>query len=60
MPFIQTPITVFSDANTLLNKGAIRAMVRHFADPAVGAVAGEKRIARQTAEDASSAGEELY
>lgn len=37
-------ILVFSDANSMYNPDAIAKMVRHFADPAVGCVAGEKRI----------------
>lgn len=55
-----TPLIVFSDANTLLNPAAIRRLVRHFADPTVGCVAGEKRIRSATADQASSAGESLY
>jgi cellulose synthase/poly-beta-1,6-N-acetylglucosamine synthase-like glycosyltransferase len=38
-------IIVFVDANTRLSPGCLRAMVRHFNDPSVGAVAGEKRVA---------------
>jgi len=37
-------IVLFSDANTLFAPGSLRAMVRHFADPAVGGVTGEKRV----------------
>jgi biofilm PGA synthesis N-glycosyltransferase PgaC len=37
-------IIVFSDANSMYNPDSIALMVRHFADPAVGCVAGEKRI----------------
>jgi biofilm PGA synthesis N-glycosyltransferase PgaC len=44
MQFVKTPIVIFSDANTLLNPGCIRAMVRHFANKKVGGVAGEKKI----------------
>ena len=35
-------------------------MVRHFAEPNVGAVAGEKRIHMDVKADASSAGEGIY
>ena len=39
-------ILVLTDANTLLDRTAIRNLVRHFADPRVGAVSGEEvRIA---------------
>jgi cellulose synthase/poly-beta-1,6-N-acetylglucosamine synthase-like glycosyltransferase len=39
---IHSPFVVLSDANCSLTPGAIAAMVRHFSDPGVGAVAGEK------------------
>jgi len=35
---------VFSDANTLIDRGAIRALVRSYADPRVGGVSGEKQV----------------
>jgi cellulose synthase/poly-beta-1,6-N-acetylglucosamine synthase-like glycosyltransferase len=37
-------ILVFSDANTMLERDAIRRLVRHFANPQVGAVCGELRL----------------
>jgi cellulose synthase/poly-beta-1,6-N-acetylglucosamine synthase-like glycosyltransferase len=37
-------VLVFSDANTMLNAVAFREIVKHYADPAVGGVAGEKRV----------------
>lgn len=37
-------IIVFSDANTLLNSDAIRKLARHYADPQVGGVSGEKKV----------------
>ncbi|MHA4843894.1 glycosyltransferase family 2 protein [Flavitalea antarctica] len=37
-------ILIFSDANTILNKDAIRNITRHFADEQVGGVAGEKKV----------------
>lgn len=60
MPLVKTPIVVFTDANTWVNSGAIRALVHHYQDPRVGSVSGEKRIAMASAEEASSAGEGLY
>lgn len=42
---IATPLVVFTDANTMLNAQAVREIVRCFDDPAVGCVAGEKRVA---------------
>lgn len=40
----QEEVIVITDANTLLSPGALAALVRWFDDPAVGAVAGEKRV----------------
>lgn len=60
MAFIKTPITIYTDANTLVNKEAVRNIVRHYQDPKVGAVAGEKRIQMGEKNEASSAGEGLY
>lgn len=57
---IRTPIVIFTDANTSLNNQVIRNIVRHFQDPNVGAVAGEKRIEIQGSEAAAGAGEGLY
>src|SRR5690606_11412352 len=60
MAFVDTEIVVFTDANTMLNEDAVRNMVRHFADPTVGAVAGEKRVFVQDKDNASGAGEGFY
>lgn len=40
----QGEFVVFSDANTLLDSGSVRALVRHFSDPRVGCVCGELRL----------------
>ena len=50
---VTAPIVVVTDANNVLSAGAIAALVRHFGDPRVGAVAGEKV-------EADGAGEDLY
>ena len=60
MPTVKTPITIFTDANTTLNPEAIRNIVRHFADPQVGAVSGEKRIMTLASEAAAGSGEGFY
>ncbi|MDO8367407.1 MAG: glycosyltransferase family 2 protein [Saprospiraceae bacterium] len=60
MQQIKSPVVVSTDANTHVNPEAIRRLVRHFADPQVGAVAGEKRISMAEKDDASSAGEGIY
>ena len=44
IPDVQTQIVLFSDANTFYAPDSLKAMVRHFADPAVGGVTGEKRV----------------
>ena len=60
MKFVTTPIVAFCDANTTLNKEAIRELVKHYKDPNVGAVTGEKRIISTNKEGASTAGEGIY
>ncbi len=57
---ITTPIVIFTDANTNLNHQVVKNIVRHFQDPKVGAVAGEKRIETEGSEAAAGAGEGLY
>ncbi|MCU0324632.1 MAG: glycosyltransferase family 2 protein [Spirosomaceae bacterium] len=59
MPLIDTPITIFSDANAMLNQQAIKEMVKHFANEKVGVVAGEKRIAKANGQTAE-VGEGIY
>ena len=44
MPFVESEITVFTDANTLLNIESLRYLNRHFSDKQVGGVAGEKKV----------------
>lgn len=58
--YVTTPIVVFTDANTNLNRNALRETVHAFADTKVGCVAGEKRIAVHTEDNAASGGEGLY
>lgn len=60
IPAIKGEITVFTDANTFLNKDAVLELVKHYQNPKVGAVAGEKRILVPETADASSAGEGFY
>jgi poly-beta-1,6-N-acetyl-D-glucosamine synthase len=56
---INTEIVVFTDANTFLNKEALTNICRHYADPKVGAVSGEKRVHIDDVADAT-AGEGFY
>ncbi|MEN0005498.1 MAG: glycosyltransferase family 2 protein [Bacteroidota bacterium] len=61
MKLVDTPITVFTDANTYLSENAILDLVHPFADPSIGAVAGEKYIrADEASAEASGKGEGLY
>ena len=48
LPYVNTPYVIFTDANTMLNKGAIKEIIRQFSDPRVGCVAGEKRVEIQS------------
>ncbi|MEO1050709.1 MAG: glycosyltransferase family 2 protein [Bacteroidota bacterium] len=57
---VKSPFIVFCDANTMLNREAIREIVNCFADEKVGCVAGEKRIFNKAADSASGAGEGIY
>ncbi len=56
---VDTEIIVFTDANTFLNNDAIFNICRHYSNPKVGAVAGEKRVLITEASDAT-AGEGFY
>ncbi|NRA49902.1 MAG: glycosyltransferase family 2 protein [Phaeodactylibacter sp.] len=60
MNFVNTPIVIFSDANTDLGVDSIQEIVRLFRNPKVGCVSGEKRIHAKTADAAAGAGEGLY
>ena len=59
MTFIKEPITVFTDANVMLNKMALAKMVTHYIDPDTGGVSGEKRVIEEGV-DSASATEGLY
>lgn len=53
-------VLVFSDANTRVEPQALRALVRNFADPAVGGVVGHTGYAVPTEGESSGLGELLY
>jgi cellulose synthase/poly-beta-1,6-N-acetylglucosamine synthase-like glycosyltransferase len=55
-----TPVVMFTDANTMLNPLAISRIAALFADSRTGCVSGEKRIRGTTLEKAVAAGEGLY
>lgn len=53
-------ILVFSDANTIYDRNALRALAQNFADPEVGGVAGHTSYALRRGSESSSEGENLY
>ena len=53
-------ILVFSDANSMYVPDALRALVRPFADPLVGGVAGDQRYVPEGRGDAITSGEQSY
>ena len=55
---VEADIVVFSDANTFLNRSAVRALVANFADPSVGGASGDVALVGERASLASS--EDLY
>ena len=57
---LQTRYVAFTDANTMINTGALREIARLFCDPTVGCVSGEKRVAARTAGEMAAEGEGLY
>ncbi len=60
MKYIDTPIVVYSDANTYLPKDVISRIVYLFSNPKVGCVSGEKRIHSKDKDVAAGAGEGIY
>ncbi len=60
MTFVNTPIVVFCDANTMLSEDCILNMVKYYKNPKIGCVAGEKRIIFEEKEKAVGSGEGIY
>ena len=54
MQFITEPVTIFTDANVMINTDAIVAIARHYADKKVGAVSGEKVVMHDERASAAS------
>lgn len=57
---VQTPVVIFSDANTMLNKECIKNIVPHYHNEKVGAVAGEKKIISNKKNSSAGEAERLY
>lgn len=58
--FIESPIIIFSDANTMIGKDSIKIIANLFRNPKTGCVSGEKRVIVETKEKAAGAGEGFY
>jgi cellulose synthase/poly-beta-1,6-N-acetylglucosamine synthase-like glycosyltransferase len=59
MQYVKGEIVVLSDANNMYNREAVANLTRHFVDPKVGCVSGEKRVLK-SGEAPTSGGEGLY
>lgn len=57
---LKTRYVAFTDANTMLNDGAMKEIARLFMDPTVGCVSGEKRVVAKKAGEMAAEGEGLY
>ena len=57
---VKTPVVIFSDANAMLNEDCAWKIVKHYADPKVGGVAGEKKIISNKTSSALREAEGLY
>lgn len=60
LSMVKSEITVMTDANTMVNSGAIKEIVRLMQDPKVACVAGEKRVMARHEGQAAAEGEGLY
>ena len=60
MKYVKHPIVIYSDANAMLNPTAVKEIVKHYNDPQIGCVAGEKRVFSTGEDGASGAGEGIY
>ena len=57
---VSTEIVMMTDANTMLNPGAVREIVRLMQNPKVGCVSGEKKVMAKSDSDEAAQGEGLY
>jgi biofilm PGA synthesis N-glycosyltransferase PgaC len=60
MQKVQTPVVIFSDANTMLNKECIQKIIPHYQDEKVGGVAGEKKIINSKLISSAGEAERMY
>ena len=57
---VKTEIVMMTGADTMLNPGAVREIVRLMQDPKVGCVSGEKKVMAKSDSDEAAQGEGLY
>ena len=57
---VKTQYVAFTDANTMINSGAMKEIARLFMDKTVGCVSGEKRVAARKSGEMAAEGEGLY
>lgn len=60
MKLIDTPYTVFSDANVMINKEGLKILVQRFNGQNIAAVSGEKVVQAKKSDGASASGEGFY
>lgn len=60
MQTIQSEVVVFCDANTMLNRTALLEITKHYQNPKIGGVSGEKVVLSEEKDSASGAGEGIY
>ena len=51
VPLAKGDLVILTDANTMIDKGAAKALARHFHDPSVGAVVGRLRLYNRVKRD---------
>ena len=57
---LQTRYVAFTDANTMINRGALKEIARLFKDPTIGCGSGEKRVVAKREGEMAAEGEGLY
>ena len=57
---LKTQYVAFTDANTMINSGAMEEIARLFMDKTVGCVSGEKRVAARKEGEMAAEGEGMY
>jgi len=60
MRYVDTTLVIFCDANTILGRDSIKMIVKHYSDPRIGGVSGEKRVLKQSDNDPAGEGEGFY